>query len=196
MSSLLATTVRDLLDRLASDAPTPGGGAVAALAAALASDLARMVCRLTLAGRRFADRRPQIQPILERLTRAAQALRMLIDEDAQAYAALAEALRRPRDDPARPREVATAAAIAARVPLEVALLARQVARDAAALEPLANPNLAADVRVAGYLAEAARRSGAELVRANLPLLAQSDRERIEHELAHILPPREPSAPAQ
>lgn len=189
--SLLDTTVRDLLDRLASDAPTPGGGAVAALTATLAADLGRMACRLTLGPQRFADRRPQVQPILDRLARAADALRLLIDEDAAAYAALSEALRRPRSDPAREQEVATAAAIAARVPLEIAMLARLANRELEALQPLANPNLAADVRVARLLAQAAASAATEMVRVNLPLLPAGERERIERELANLTPSPSP-----
>ncbi len=184
-ASLLDATVRELLEQLASDAPTPGGGAAAALSAALAADLGRMTCALTLGRQRFADREPHLRPIDQRLARASAALRMLIDEDAAAYAALSDALRLPQDEPQRAPQIALAAAIAARVPLEVALLARQVQRDLSAAQPRINPNLAADVRVAQHLAEAAIRSAAELVRANLPLLAASDRERIERELARL-----------
>src|SRR6476646_7630135 len=45
--SLTELSVADFLDRLASGAPTPGGGSAASLAGALAAALTSMVCNLT-----------------------------------------------------------------------------------------------------------------------------------------------------
>ena len=45
---IAATSVEVFLDALASDAPTPGGGAVAALAGASGAALSSMVCNLTI----------------------------------------------------------------------------------------------------------------------------------------------------
>ncbi|NIR14319.1 MAG: methenyltetrahydrofolate cyclohydrolase, partial [Desulfobacterales bacterium] len=46
--TLTGIPVQEFLDKLAEDSPAPGGGSVAALAAALASSLCAMVARLTL----------------------------------------------------------------------------------------------------------------------------------------------------
>ena len=51
---LLDKSVRQFLDELASGAPTPGGGSVAALSAALAAGLLTMVCDLTIGKKQYA----------------------------------------------------------------------------------------------------------------------------------------------
>lgn len=66
-------TVRRYLDELASAAPAPGGGAVAALHAAQAAALVRMVCNLTIGRERFAA----AEPTMRRALQAAAALQDL-----------------------------------------------------------------------------------------------------------------------
>ncbi|HEU4725278.1 MAG TPA: cyclodeaminase/cyclohydrolase family protein, partial [Candidatus Eisenbacteria bacterium] len=45
----------EFLDEVASSAPTPGGGSVAALAGSLAGALATMVARLTIGKKKYAE---------------------------------------------------------------------------------------------------------------------------------------------
>ena len=60
---LLDRPVRQFLDELASGAPTPGGGSVAALTGALAAGLLTMVCDLTIGKKAYAAFEDQARAI-------------------------------------------------------------------------------------------------------------------------------------
>ncbi len=184
-SSLRNLSLTEFVNRLASAQPTPGGGAAAALSGTLAAALGRMVCELTLGRPKFAAVEPQVRMIREGLTHAGDMLEVLMDEDALAYGALSAALKLDRADPKRAERIAETAIIAAAVPLQTALLARQVERLAAELDRIGNPMLKADVASSIHLARAAVGAAVANVRANLPLLRETDRARVEHELAGL-----------
>jgi len=154
-SSLLDLTVRELLDAVAARTSTPGGGAVAALATAMAAGLAGMASR-------FGD---------GSAADAADALRAevtpLADADADAYRAFLEATRRPRDDPSRAEAIETARRDAIAVPAQVAEVAGAVTELAAGLVRTGNPNLRGDAAAAVHLAAAAAATVAGLVAANV-----------------------------
>ncbi len=180
--SFLELPVAAFLDRLASNAPTPGGGAVAALVGATAAALGRMACAFTLGNPRFVEVQSRVEALTLRLERSEALLRRLVDEDAAAYEALRAAFKILKSDPAREKRIQTAAETAAATPLETLTFARAVRGDLAALAPLANPNLRSDVEVGLHLAEAAMRAAAINVRVNLPLLSAEARERIDAQL--------------
>jgi formiminotetrahydrofolate cyclodeaminase len=184
--TLISLSLEDFLDRLASDAPTPGGGAVAALTGALAAALGRMVCALTLGKAKFADVEPQVNQLATRLNRATLMLKRLVDEDAAAYRELSEAFQIEREDPQRKQGIAEAASLAAAVPLETVAVTRQVLGDLQRLEPIGNPNLRSDVEAAIRLARAAMHAGAANVRVNLPLLPREQAQKVDEELKRLL----------
>lgn len=174
------------IEALASTAPTPGGGAAAALVGALAAGLGRMACALTIGKAKFAAVESQVSALADKLARCDLMLRTLMDEDAAAYADLSAAFKLDKDNAERARRIRRAAQVAARVPLEIAAAVRQVARDLAELEPIGNPNLASDVRCGGHLARAALQAAAENVRVNLPLLADDERAALAAQLDALL----------
>jgi formiminotetrahydrofolate cyclodeaminase len=192
-ASLLDQTLRDFLGNLSTDQPTPGGGAVAALAGALAAALGQMAAALTVGRPRFAASENQVQELAARLKRAEQVLRTLLDADAAAYEELRGAFKLPREDATRPARIREAAGAAAAVPFQVAALAQKVRLDLARLAPICNPNLASDVQVGLHLAAAAMHSAAIMVRVNLPLLDEAERVPLERELNQLvtIPAREP-----
>ncbi|MFQ5805443.1 MAG: cyclodeaminase/cyclohydrolase family protein [Phycisphaerae bacterium] len=185
-SSLVSLSINDFLDCLASDAPTPGGGAVAALTGALAAALGRMACALTVGKTKFAEVEPQVDQIASRLNRATLMLKRLMDEDAAAYAELSAAFKIDRSDAAGKEKIVQAAGLAAAVPLETVAVSRQVLSDVRRLEPIGNPNLRSDVEAASHLARAAMQAAAANVRVNLPLLADEQAQRVGKELDRLL----------
>lgn len=184
--SLAEMSIHEFLERLASEAPTPGGGAVAALAGAQAGSLGRMVCALTVGKQKFAEVEPQVSQIASRLNRATLMLERLIDEDAAAYAELSAAFKIERADPDRKARIAQAAGVAAAVPLETVAVSRQVLGDLRRLEPIGNPNLRSDVEAGIHLAQAAMHAAAANVRVNLPLLADDSARSVGEELDRLL----------
>lgn len=114
-------------------------------------------------------------PVARRLARD---LLTLADEDAQAYAACAVALKLPReafaDKEYRDEQVRAAALVAAEVPLRCVERCREVLILTEALAGRSNVNAASDLRVAALLAEAAGHGAAENVLINLPLIGTTE----------------------
>ena len=172
---LTEISVRELLARLASDAPVPGGGSASALAGALAAALVNMVVELT-AGRSEAA---EHEAALAEISLAAASLRSeltrLVDADAAAYASVIAARRLPRgsDLERDARRVQLEAAIreATRAPLATARSASDVLELAERLAPIGNRNAISDVGVAALLAAGAIRGAILNVRINLPYVA-------------------------
>jgi formiminotetrahydrofolate cyclodeaminase len=192
--SLLDLTLARFLDELGSAAPTPGGGAAAALTGAIAAGLGQMVCQLTLGKPKFAPVEAQVLQLSGRLARSGWMLRSMIDDDAIAYQQLSQVFKQPRDDPQRGAAIEAAATVAAMVPLQAVAVLRTVLGDLQRVAEIGNPNLASDARAGLHLALAAQRAAAENVRANLPFIAATERPKLEQELARLLDSPNAAAP--
>jgi formiminotetrahydrofolate cyclodeaminase len=156
---------------VASSTPTPGGGSVAAHAGALAAALAQMVAGLTVGRKKYAAVDAEMKQIGLEAAELGNTLAALVDADARAYTAVAEAykLAKEPDDAAVRRTEAIASALlgAAEVPLETARACARVAELAAAVAVKGNTNAVSDAGVAALLAEAACRGAAYNVRINV-----------------------------
>lgn len=91
----------------------------------------------------------------------------LAERDLTAYAPVLEALRLPKDDPTRAEQLDRALSDAADSPLEIALVADEVARLASDLSARGKPSLTGDANAGAELARAACRAAARLVEINL-----------------------------
>ena len=158
------------LDSVASDEPAPGGGAVAAVAIALAAGLSGMSARLS------ADHLADANELAERADLLRRRAAPLAQEDATAYGHVLAAYRTPDDgDPEVRREhIRTALSGAADVPLAIAEAGAEVAGIAARLAREGNPNLRGDAVAAAFLAEAGVRAAAVLVEINIKVGEISD----------------------
>jgi formiminotetrahydrofolate cyclodeaminase len=160
----------DYLDRLASSAPTPGGGSAAALTGAMAAALLAMVARITLG----SDKHASVHDLARRIVRDADALRAdftaarLADEAAYAAVVAAQALPRGTDaeKSARMERLQAALAGAAEAPLGVAGLATAAIRLSELTAALGNDHLMSDVECALRLARAALDASAANVKVN------------------------------
>ncbi len=88
---------KDFTTVLASAAPTPGGGAASAFAAAIGTALGNMVGSLTIGRKKYAAVEDEMIRLNERATALWQAFLELMDEDAAAFTPLAEAFKLPED---------------------------------------------------------------------------------------------------
>ncbi len=178
---------RELIDRLATSAPVPGGGSASAFAGAMAAALVGMVVELTR-GRPGAE---DAAHELEAIGTAAGSLRgellRLTDLDAEAYRAVVAARRLPRDSEeeraARSERITEATREATRAPMRIAQAAAATLTLAERIAPIGNPNALSDVGVAALLAVAAVSSAALNVRINLPYLPDDDRLRADADRA-------------
>jgi formiminotetrahydrofolate cyclodeaminase len=159
------------LDKLASGEPEPGGGSAAALAGALGAALVSMVTNLTLGKEKYAGVQDDIATIKQGSERLRHRLGELASLDADVYAAVAAAMKLPREDEQEKkvrRDVLQAALKrAAEVPTDVAEAAAEVARLALKAAEKGNTNAVSDAGVAVVFAEAAAQAAALNVKINL-----------------------------
>ena len=134
MSDIGGRTIDAFLGALASDAPTPGGGAVAGLVGAAGAGLIEMVCSLTIGKEAYAEVDERMRAIAEEARAGRAALLDLADRDATAFDGVMAAFKMPKETDAQKAERSQAIQrgyeTAAVVPLECA-------KQAAALMELA-----------------------------------------------------------
>ncbi|HSK83264.1 MAG TPA: cyclodeaminase/cyclohydrolase family protein [Rubrobacter sp.] len=175
-SEYLDLPLREFFDLLASDAPAPGGGSVAAVAVALAAGLSGMAARLSAGQLADAD------GLADRADAARQRVAPLAGADAESYGRVLDAYREP-DSETRRERVSDALSGATDVPLAVAEVGNEVAGIAARLVEEGNPNLEGDAIAAVLLAEAGVRAAAVLAEINLSSAnVEDDRLGRAHEL--------------
>ena len=159
---------------VASAAPAPGGGSVAAHAGALAAALAQMVAGLTIGKKKYAAVEAEMKEAALDSAATGNALAALVAKDARAYEAVSAAYKLPKepDDAARHRAATVAAALlgAAEVPLETARQAARAAQLAERVAQKGNTNAVTDAGVAALLADSACRGAAWNVRINVVAL--------------------------
>jgi formiminotetrahydrofolate cyclodeaminase len=180
-------TINELLKQLAAKTPTPGGGAVAGLTAALAASLARMVLNYSI-GRaalaEFADDHREALVEMERLQAAAL---KLADEDAAAYSCLNALWKLDETDPKRRREWNNAVTAAIDVPMRLMQACLEIVHLQVRLVWGINSLLRSDWAIAAVLAHAAAESAMWNVRVNLPQLDNPDKSiHLETETAILL----------
>ena len=91
------STIEAYLERLASAQPEPGGGSASALVGALAAALLSMVANLTLGKDKYAGAQDMMAELKVNAEFARARLSELITLDAEAYAAVAQAMKLPKD---------------------------------------------------------------------------------------------------
>lgn len=170
--------VHDLLERLGSSDPVPGGGSAAALAGAMGAALVAMVAELTIGRPDYAEHEAVVRHLrFDALDRRAQLLE-LAQLDAAAYEEVVRARRMPKSSDtereARANALGRAMVAAADVPLRAAVVAAEVLDLAQRIAPIGNRNAVSDAGVAALLAAAAIRGAVLNVRINLPYLATDD----------------------
>ncbi|MBN2800650.1 MAG: glutamate formimidoyltransferase [Deltaproteobacteria bacterium] len=155
---LVSKTVRDFTDTLASDAPAPGGGSVAALCGALSTGLAAMVGQLTTGKKGYTELNTEMNEMAVAAQRLREAFLADVDADTLAFDAIMTALSMPKSTPDEKRARGKALQAATRGAIEVPL--RVLERAAEALELVAvaargNKNARSDAGVAALTAEVA-----------------------------------------
>jgi methenyltetrahydrofolate cyclohydrolase len=177
-SRIADLTVESFLERLASDAPAPGGGSASALAAAMGAALVQMVVGLTSGRGGVADADDALREIGLAAAGFHSELLELSHADAAAYLSVVAARRLPRGDDrerqARDVQVGAAMREATRVPTVVARRAAAVLDLAERLAPIANPHAISDVGVAATLAAAGIRGALANVEINIGWLPDGD----------------------
>ncbi|NUO82561.1 glutamate formimidoyltransferase [candidate division KSB1 bacterium] len=164
--------VTDFVDEVSRDTPAPGGGSIAALAGALGAALASMVVNLSAGKGEYEARYDELCNLAERAQHVKDELVLAIDADTEAFNAVLQAMRLPKDTPqqkeARSLAMREGYKAAARVPLRTAeqcFVALQLCLHAARL---GNHAVMSDAGVGALMALAGLQGALYNVRINLP----------------------------
>ncbi len=170
--------LEEFIDRLSSADPVPGGGSVAALQAAMAGALLSMVASLTLGRKRYADVEEPVSRIREQATTLSRRSLELVDEDIDAYRAVADVLNLPKGTEAekefRSQRMQEALRGAVTPPLQTMTVASSLLELSAELAPIGNRSAISDVGTAAGSARAAFEAARLNVEINLASIRDSD----------------------
>ncbi len=162
------TSISDFLSAAAAKQPTPGGGAVAALAGALAAAMAEMVLNYSVAKKDLLQFSESNKAALHELSTARQLLLDLLVEDQAAYQSYSDAKKSGAD-------VGPLIDQCVRVPESIGITALAILQIANRVVGRSNKWLLSDLAVCGELAMATVRCAIHNVRVNLPEVADAMR---------------------
>ncbi len=158
------------LDALASENPTPGGGAAAAYSGAMAAALVAMVARLSTGKKKYASIESQMQTVVAQAELLRSSLTQAVTDDSAAFEAVMQAYRMPKEPTEqaeqRAQAIQEATMEAIRIPLEVAQSSVQVLELAVQVVQLGNLNAICDGATGAAMARAALTGAALNVRIN------------------------------
>jgi len=156
---LTTKTVNEFINDTASGDPTPGGGSIAALAGALGAALTSMVCNITIGRKKYADVQETMKDLLRQSENLRDAFARLVDEDAEAFNTVMNALTLPKDTEQEKAKRAMAVQYATKNATEIPLRVMQLCEQAIILTQSAaqkgNVNSISDAGVAALLLRAA-----------------------------------------
>ncbi|WP_031514859.1 cyclodeaminase/cyclohydrolase family protein [Desulfofalx alkaliphila] len=171
MSDIFDKSVRDFLNVTASDAPTPGGGSVAALCGAQAAALVQMVGRLTVGKQKYRQVEEEVKQLIDKGNRLMEKLKRLALDDMAHFDAFMEVLRLPKENEEqqkyRKERMQGALINATGTPLAIAAAGVEVLSLACRLAEIGTKLAVSDTGVAAHLAEAAVQSALITAESNI-----------------------------
>ena len=181
----------DVLSRISSSSPTPGGGSVAALSLAHAHALGMMVSRLTLGKEKWSEGHNSASEVIELSTKGIDLSLLLADEDASAFDAVMDSYRLPRDNDLqksiRIEAIESSTINAALVPLKIMRASSDFLQSIIGLSRTGNPNALTDLLASSELAYASSKIASYNVQINLDSLDDTDEKKdIAQEMESLL----------
>lgn len=175
-------------EALSSSDPTPGGGAAAAMAAAMGCSLAMMAlqttCKRKMTPQEVKDR---LAPSLRKLGALKVQLNHYIQEDGKAYSAYIVAKQLPKENPDREQALQEALLYAARVPADTATTSVTCLREVEQIAPDIAPIILSDIACARHLLKSAIQCCIENIKANLVFIQNKEwTEKLSHEIEVFL----------
>ncbi len=145
----LNSTIKEYLDKLASNLPAPGGGSAAAVVSSCGVSCLLMVANFTLNKKGYEQHQQEIQKIIEKLTFYKTKIEEYIDKDVEAYNGVLNSFKLPKTTPLeqeiRGKEIQKALLTAAQVSLDTMILSHKCIIFAEQLLKIGNRNLITDV---------------------------------------------------
>ena len=170
----LRAGVEPFVEQLAAPTATPGGGSAAAAAGAMAAGLAHMVASMSRGKKAYLPYESDLSAAIARLSYLREELKAAVDADAESYNAVMKAYKAAKDSSDGDAVIDSALKGATKVPLQVAMAAREVGDLAGKLGPITNPNMKSDLTTASALARAAMEGALANVQINLASIKDED----------------------
>lgn len=167
--------------------PTPGGGSVSALSGVLGVTMGMMAAEYTLSNKRYADHHDAASGLLDQFKRIKTLMERLLGDDMSAYRAYVAASKGRTGSEEQQEQFRTAVAVAIAVPMEMVASASAALKTMSELKPICNQHLLSDLSVGAHLVRGAANGGAQMVRVNLPDLAnQEEADQTSQSLSEML----------
>src|SRR6202453_4943784 len=163
----LRAGIEPFVEQLAAPTATPGGGSAAAAAGAMAAALAHMVASMSRGKKAYVQYESQLSEAIARLGQLREELKSAIDMDAEAYNVVMKAYKAAKESSHGDAAIDAALKQATSVPLGVVQKVVEVAKIAADLKAITNPNMKSDLTTAIALAKAALEGALANVEINL-----------------------------
>lgn len=176
-------TVTEFSDLLASDAPAPGGGSVAALCGSLAAALGSMVANLTYNKKGYKEHNEKMNCVAKDMQIRRRELLNLIDEDTNAFNIMMAAMKAQNAAKKGSDKAAIAEAdknmdeanrYAISVPLQVMEKIYELLPNLKTVGEFGNINVASDAGVGALLVQAGVKAAGLNVKINLKNFAKDD----------------------
>jgi len=179
MNKVETKTIEKYLEELSSTSPTPGGGATAALAGAMAASLVEMVSGITIGKERYKAVEKEMKVVKKKASDLRKQLLELSQEDIEAFNKVIKAYKNKT-------LIEKSLKLATEVPLKTAILSNEVKKLAKTASSKGNKNALSDAKSAVYLAEAAKKSALENVFINIKSIKDKKFcSRIEKQVAEL-----------
>ena len=180
---------REILDSIASDSPTPGGGSVAALSLAHAHALVCMVARLTLKSSKWESGHDSATNALNWSHEGISVAIDLAHRDAESFDSVILAFKMPKstDDEFSQRRSAIARGYlrASEVPMETAETGLILLRNIAKFATNCNAHAITDIATAAQLAHSSIIIAALNIKINLTSLDKEESDRMSTNIENI-----------
>jgi len=168
---LTELTIKEFLEKTASDSPVPGGGSVAALSASLAASLTEMVANLTIGKEGYEAVAGEMKAVAQEAGKLKLKLVQAIDNDSNAYNDVITAINLPSDTEEeksqRVKAIQSGLKKATLIPMSVAEDATRVMELAGKTVTSGNKNAITDGAVSVMMAKTAILSALYNVKINL-----------------------------
>ena len=170
---LFNQNIGSFLSEAASKSPTPGGGSIAALAAAMGAAMGSMVANLTM-GPKYEDTIEIMETCVKKMEDFMGDCEKVMVEDINAFQGYMNALKMPKetedDKLLRSQEIQEATINSTAAPLKLMRLCNQGLDELLQIVNLANKNVISDLEIGAILMEAAAQSAYLTVKMNLPVI--------------------------
>jgi formiminotetrahydrofolate cyclodeaminase len=180
--SYLNHSIKEFIEKIDSKSPTPGGGSVSALSALLGIALARMMGQVSIGRKAFRslpeEHQQEFMQAYEELGLLYDQAFPLIDKDAEAFTAIMDAYKLPKESEEertkRQDAIQQATTGAIDVPMQVGKLSFQALELLPPMLAYGNKNASSDVKVAALELQTAIKGALLNVEINLTGLLDQD----------------------